>query len=275
MRINSREFFSKFIADCDISVTFDGFVVTDETWHRTPPIPSPSSRIYYVTEGEGMLISDNFSMKLTPGHVYIAPCGIRCGYYGTPSVTKLFFHVNVILPDGYDLFSTAKNFACIERPIEYMQTLTAWYLGDNAIEHIMLKAELWQTVSEFAKILLCYDNRPAKYSTAVSNAISYIRNNLSASLTVADVAEAVFCSAGTLSASFKRELGLSISKYIEDLLMFEARRMLLASDRSIYNISSDLGFCDQFYFSRRFKRQFALSPREYRKVYLSSIGFYN
>jgi AraC-like DNA-binding protein len=275
MKINSREFFSNFIETCDVSVSFDGFVVTDETWRRTPPIPSPSSRIYYVIDGEGMLISDSSSIKLKPGYVYIAPSGIRCGYFGTPSVTKLFFHINVILPDGYDLFSTAKDFARIERPIEYMQKLTDWYLGDSAIEHVMLKAELWQTVSEFSKILLFDDKRPAKYSPAVSVAISHIRNNLSASLTVADVSEAVFCSPGTLSAAFKRELGLSVAKYIEDLLMFEARRMLLASDRSISNISSDLGFCDQFYFSRRFKKQFGLSPREYRKVYLSSIGFYN
>lgn len=274
MKINSSDYFSKFIKTCDVSVSFDGFVVTDETWHQKP-IPSPSSRIYYVTEGEGMLVSDNYSMKLKPGYVYIAPSGIRCGYFGTPSVTKLFFHVNVILPDGYDLFATADRFACVERPIDYIQKLTDWYLGDSAIEHIMLKAELWQTVCEFANILLSDDKRPAKYSNAVSNAISYIRNNLSASLTVADVSEAVFCSPSTLSAAFKRELGLSVAKYIEDLLMFEARRMLLASNRSIFNISADLGFCDQFYFSRRFKRQFALSPREYRKVYLSSIGLYN
>ena len=272
MKINSHEFFSRFIDNCDVSVSFDGFVVTDNTWRQTPPIPSPSSRLYYVTEGEGILISDTETMKLKPGYVYIAPCGMQCGYYGTPSVSKLFFHVNVILPDGYDLFSTANSFACIERPIEYIQKLTDWYLGDSAIEHVMLKAELWKTVSEFAEILLEGDKRPTNYSNAVSNAISYIRANLSASLAVADVAEASFCSAGTLSSAFKRELGLSVAKYIEDLLMFEARRMLLASERSIFNISADLGFCDQFYFSRRFKKQFGLSPREYRKTYLSSLG---
>lgn len=273
MDLKSCDFFSKFCEGSDLSVSFDGFVTTDDTW-KQKPIPSPSSRLYYVTGGSGMLISDNDSIKLEPGYVYIAPSGIRCGYYGSPSVTKLFFHINIILPDGYDLFSDCSGFARLPRPVEYIEKMTDWYFGDDVTAHIMLKAELWKTASEFASELLKSDRRPTKFSAPVSDAIAYIRNNLSASLTVNRVSEAVFCSSGTLSAAFRRELGLSVAKYIEDLLMFEARRMLVASDRSIFNISADLGFCDQFYFSRRFKRQFSLSPREYRKAYLSSLGIH-
>ncbi|MBQ8868969.1 MAG: AraC family transcriptional regulator [Oscillospiraceae bacterium] len=35
----------------------------------------------------------------------------------------------------------------------------------------------------------------------------------------------------------------------------------------LYRISDELGFYDQFYFSRRFKEKYAVSPLKYRKMH--------
>jgi AraC-like DNA-binding protein len=61
-----------------------------------------------------------------------------------------------------------------------------------------------------------------------------------------------------------------VGKYINDLLMFEAGRLLAADGRTIGEISAALGFCDQFYFSRRFAGHFLMTPREYRKIKANS-----
>ena len=84
-------------------------------------------------------------------------------------------------------------------------------------------------------------------------------------MTVKEVAKICLCSPNKLSAVFLSEIGQSVSAYIDDLLMSEAKNLLLYTDKSIAKISEKLGFCDQFYFSRLFKKRFGLSPLQYRK----------
>jgi transcriptional regulator GlxA family with amidase domain len=48
--------------------------------------------------------------------------------------------------------------------------------------------------------------------------------------------------------------------------MFKAEQMLKNSTMSVAEISERLGFSEQFYFSKCFKQNFGLPPREYRKT---------
>ena len=131
--------------------------------------------------------------------------------------------------------------------------------------HLMLKNEIYKTVCEFLRTAGEKYGEVRDYSKPVSDAISYVRTHLTASLTVKEISEASLCSKSTLSAMFKNEVGQSVATYIEDLLMSEAQTMLLYSDRTVGQISEKLGYCDQFYFSRRFSKRFGISPKDYRK----------
>ena len=115
-------------------------------------------------------------------------------------------------------------------------------------------------------MLLKSGKRTVNYSKTVSDAIGFIRKNLSASLKVSEVADAVFCSRDSLLERFKSEMGISVSKYIEDLLMFEASHLLMSDKKTVGEVSAELGYCDQFYFSRRFTKYFSISPKVYKKL---------
>ena len=84
-------------------------------------------------------------------------------------------------------------------------------------------------------------------------------------LTLKEICDALYTSKSTLSSRFRDEVGMSIGKYIDYRVMISAECDLTSSERSILEISDSLGFCDQFYFSRRFKEKHGLSPREFRK----------
>jgi AraC-like DNA-binding protein len=247
-----------------LSFSQSGFVTTDESWHQ-PPLPSPASRLYFVLEGSGMLLSDRESMPLRAGYAYLAPMGIPCGFYGTPSLTKLFFHINVILPDGYDIFADASHFVAIPVEQKRLEALKDLYFARDAVAHVRLKAAVWEIIAAAIDASRPERRREA-YSPRVADAIAFIRSNLSAARTVKEVACAVFCSETVLESAFRRELGTTVGRYMEDLLFFEARRMLLLGEESIGAISASLGFSDQFYFSRRFRKHFSMSPSEYRKA---------
>lgn len=251
----------------DLAISQHGFVTTDKTWAR-PPFPVPYSRLYFVTGGSGVLYSEQEKVIMEPGYVYLIPCGLPCGFYGTDSVTKLYFHVNLILPDGYDLFLRTKNFAKIPYPEEKTEWLHKLYMSQNPAEHILLKSQLWEIVGAFAEAVIPAAVHQEIYSNRTGRAIDYIHKHLSANLSVKQVAEALFCSETTVGAAFRREMGTTVGQYIEDMVFFEAQQLLLNTQNAIGQISSTLGFSDQFYFSRRFRKRYGISPKEYRKLHI-------
>ena len=110
---------------------------------------------------------------------------------------------------------------------------------------------------------VCFEE---KYSPITNKAISYINSRLSLQfLSVKLIAENLFVSEATLSKHFKEELGISLKKYIDDRIFFTAEKLLLKTDWSLGKISKILGFCDQFYFTRRFRQRYNCTPSEYKK----------
>ena len=261
--INNRKS-EQSINSLGIHISSGGYVKADDGW-RQSPLYAGFSRLYFIMDGEGYLLSDTEKTELTPGYVYLAPCGNKCGFYTDSTITKLFFHVNLpIAADGTDVFENYGRIARLKCPIEKMRRLTEAYLGDDIVGHAWVKSEIFSTVTAFLLENPRCVSEPKK-SSQVLDAIKYIRAHLTAALTVSEVAEAVLSSESRLATLFKREVGNSIAWYIEDLVMSEAQNMLMRGKMTISEISDSLGFCDQFYFSRRFKKRFGLSPREYVK----------
>ncbi len=264
MRIDFQPLFEASVSDSTLLVSNSGFVITDESWHQEPMYAS-YSRLYYILEGAGRLLSDGEEMEMEPGFVYLAPCGMKVGFCGSPSVTKLFFHINLpVSPGGADLLEQIGHFARLPCPGSRIRDLKERYFASDPASHLLLKGELYATSCSFLEHFGIRADRLQR-SKPVALALSYIRSHLRAGLTVEETATAVFCSRSKLSTVFREELGQSVSAYIEELLMSEAQTMLLYSDASVGEISERLGYCDQFYFSRRFKLRFGVSPREYRR----------
>lgn len=67
-----------------------------------------------------------------------------------------------------------------------------------------------------------------------------------------------------LSMLFKKNAGITFSRYLINLRMKKAKELLLKSDLKIADISVKVGYKDVYYFSHSFKRVVGVSPREYR-----------
>lgn len=80
-----------------------------------------------------------------------------------------------------------------------------------------------------------------------------------------DLSQKFNYSVSTLSHLFKKRSGVSISEYIENLRLDEAKWLLQQSTYSIAEISDCLGFCNSAYFSSVFKKKFGLSPKHFLK----------
>lgn len=95
---------------------------------------------------------------------------------------------------------------------------------------------------------------------------AYISDHLLESMTLDDLAEQFFVSKFYIAHIFKEELGVSIHQYITKKRLSACRDAMLngANPGKIY---LDYGFGDYSSFFRAFKKEYGLSPREYRDVY--------
>lgn len=103
-----------------------------------------------------------------------------------------------------------------------------------------------------------------KYSEITETAITYINENLSAALSVEDISSNIFVSRSYMQKIFKEDTGISAGKYIEYRIMEKAKEYLDNDDMTINEISKRLGFCDRYYFGRRFSAVYGISPHKYR-----------
>ena len=129
----------------------------------------------------------------------------------------------------------------------------------------MLRSQLLLLLGQYLQQTDSLSAMPPHYSEVVVKAMDYIHKHLSARLRNEELAKHLYVSRTYLTDRFRKETGTSLGRYIDDQLMFEAQLRLCKTDSSIRTISKDLGFSDQFYFSRRFKELCGVTPLQYRK----------
>lgn len=92
----------------------------------------------------------------------------------------------------------------------------------------------------------------------------FITDNLDKNHKVAEIADHIHMSPSRLAHLFTQQMGTSIIKWREEQRMIKAQHLLHTSGAPIYYIARSLGYDDQLYFSRLFKRHTGLNPSEYR-----------
>jgi len=70
-----------------------------------------------------------------------------------------------------------------------------------------------------------------------------------------------------LNEMVKSLTGKTACYLVEEKIVTEAKRILTQSSQRVKQIAWQLGYEDQYYFSRMFKRQTGISPRKYRNQF--------
>ena len=96
---------------------------------------------------------------------------------------------------------------------------------------------------------------------------TYIQKNLSGHLTVESIAEHFHYSRARLSALYKEATGIGINEAISNARIQAAKRMLHENEKSIAQISEELGFSSPQYFSYKFTKITGTPPSQYNQKY--------
>ncbi|AEM79469.1 PocR ligand-binding domain-containing protein [Thermoanaerobacter wiegelii] len=108
-------------------------------------------------------------------------------------------------------------------------------------------------------------------NTIIYKAIDYIKKNYKKGLTLEEVARYVYLSPNYFSKLFKEEVGMSYTDYLNKLRVEESKKYLMRLDLNILDVALMVGFQDQSYFTRVFKKYEGISPGQFRKMSWGNI----
>lgn len=99
----------------------------------------------------------------------------------------------------------------------------------------------------------------------VIKAQNYLENHYAQPISVDYLADHVFVSSRTLQRRFTQALGMSVIDYLQKLRLHHACRHIEVSTRNIADIAYSVGYQNVNAFRKVFRREYGLSPVEYRK----------
>ena len=120
-----------------------------------------------------------------------------------------------------------------------------------------------EMINEYCNLVNEYKTKG--YSKIVSNAINYIKLNFKYDISLSSIAEELFVHPTYLAKKFKDETNKTISEYVNEVRVKEAKIMLKTTEFKIEDIAYHVGYNDKKYFSKIFKKIYNQSPSNYRK----------
>jgi len=103
-----------------------------------------------------------------------------------------------------------------------------------------------------------------EYSKLTKEVIDYIRLHLDEELSLKHLADTFEKNASVLSATFSKETGISLTRFIQKERIQEAIRLFNSTYLSVSEVAVAVGYQDFSYFSKIFAREIGCSPREYK-----------
>ena len=99
------------------------------------------------------------------------------------------------------------------------------------------------------------------------NVLEYLNRHFSQAISFQELCELHNINGSYLSQLFKKELGITFTAYLTQLRMNRAKELLKTTNLRISEISDALGYDYYFNFTKLFKKEVGMTPKEYRNTY--------
>lgn len=233
-----------------------------------------------VTDGEGAVVTNNVSVKVSKGDIYLSFPGDFHSIYSSQEK-----------PLKYDFFSFQTKDKKIKKELQYIVANTQSYSQrvvqneqilsavSNAIAELCTNQEYCQEIlyTNFKQILF-YILRSFKSKTKVVNSfrtlssdelcyqiMHYIDTHMYSIKNLSVLSEKFSYNYSYLSNLFKNHTGITLSAYYHSRRLDAAKLLIDEKKLKINQIAEILGYSSPYSFSKAFKQKYGSSPKNYTK----------
>jgi len=250
--------------------------------------PVKSCMQLWCRAGRGVVSTADTELELVAGRVLLLPWGHRIRYEANKRKPFLVSGVHIVpaaahglgrIPFGQvshhgenvpGMTEGQHSLGHEAHLFEEREASTLAHLGDYIVS-VFTRSEPVEEEQRLLARLLLHEWRLLLRQKSVPRASPdlgllelYVRDHLEARLDLATLSRVLEVSPSSVHRLVRRASGLSPAAWVQRLRIEEARRRLAGNRRGLAELATNLGFCDEFHFSRVFKRHTGETPRAWR-----------
>jgi len=229
----------------------------------------PFFRLYYAVKGTVTLQFADGNFLLRPGHLHLLPANVPFRYIPRDPFHHYWLHFCSPMLEQLPYFRQLRTVSCddISNAGRRMKQFVK-IAGERAdtFETVMrLDILLRQLLTPFmSQVTEPNDTGVLKRLDHYSRVLDYIYQHLDKPLDIPELAGLVKMTRGSFSSSFRQAFGLPPKHYIVQCRIDRAKILLIRNDDPIKKIAAQVGYDNEFFFYRIFKKYAGITPDEYR-----------
>jgi len=264
----------------------------DESWHYCD-VTSPFSRIYFISEGSGVIFPNGRKTLLEKGYLYLIPSYVTCSYICSGSLFQYYLHFTQEQHDGLNIYDLCPVTYKVKAKDEDLQLFERLLELNPAIELRVTDPALYQkknwlnkeinyqSLSQYFETIGIIYQLFSRFFLSGSDAnhsiiethnrfkeiLTYIRQNIDKEITIKELADKACLSGDHFTRAFKKIVGVTPLDYINQKRIEKAQLLLVTTSLSLKEIMEKTGFNSASYFDRIFKNLTNSTPMSYRKTH--------
>ena len=239
---------------------------------QVPPRQINDNLIFLPLEGEFEISVDGTANILRRGDCVFIPEHITHSFYlhGDYSVwNNIILHILPLYPYQQNIFSGFNSpFQQLINPEAIIKQLCQAIAIRNRNTNLAFSyaADILRSVIIDAVTAGTYINKDLLLlSPRIEQACVFMHKNLSANISIEDIAESINLKAVQFRRVFQKETGQKPNVYLQRLRILNSARLLMRYDYNLDKVAEKSGFNSTSYFCTSFQKFFQMTPEQFRQ----------
>ena len=261
-------------------IAFAGYQTITSRWNTDVFAPEerliPHTRLYLPCKGEGFVRTLSGTYHLMPGKMLLIPAyaivHVSCPEY----MEKYWSHFNLFMDDLNNDF-----FQILHEPVEYMMQEGEFDYFCRLFSRLCtlfedkepLSPALKNALSDSCLTMLCEpflkansEKTPKSGSPVITRLMTIMQKNKFQDLSIEELSRRSGLSANYIFRLFREKMNCSPLQYMKQQRLLRASIMLAHYlSMTVSEIAEECGYENVASFSKAFRQQYSIGPREYRK----------